>query len=150
RDEEEDGEGEDECEVNRLLLEEGTLRLSVVESSVQRFAEGAEEAASCPGHAGEAEDAERSAAVSGHVTDCVRNGVPALALVQGNVLQDFVHDVLLNAAVLNEHAGNRDDEDKQREQREERVVGDGGGELAAVIPHIFGRRALEERFDEAE
>src|SRR5439155_21284871 len=107
------------------------------------LAQGAEEAAACPCHTSDAQDAPCAAGGPRHIEHGVRNGVPALAFVQGNVLEDLVHDVLLNAAVLYEEPRYGDDEDEQWKQRKERVIGDAGGQRPTVIPYIFGRRPLE-------
>ncbi len=132
-------------QIQQLLLHQGPLVLQVI-GRVDGAADDAEHVAAGPGHADQPEQPQGTAAHPRNAANRLCHIVPALVLGQRDVLQNRVDDVFLKGAVLKEEAQDADDEDKQGEEREQHVVGDGRRHLGAVVGEelLYGAAAQGE------
>src|SRR5581483_12510906 len=102
---------------------------------VEGLADGAEDGGRGPEREAEGEDGDgagRALDVVEHVLD----GLEAIGLGEGDDIEDAVDELAAEGAVFEHEAEDGDGEDGERDDGEEDVVGDSGGELRALVPHV--------------
>lgn len=138
-----DSDADDESEIDQFAAHEGPSKFEVPDA-VESKAQGGHHAGGGPDQTEDGDDANGGASTGNRVDERLEVFAAGPGL-QWQQIKDSVNRILADAVVGEQESDNGDQEDRERKDREEDVVGDRGGELWAVVVKELGDRPFAEQ-----